>query len=124
MYPEQPDFETPYVFSIDNTAGDTPMTDKTREKTLEERIVSKIILGAPRVRHGRGMTSTYARPIAIAILPVVLRAVAEWLEVKYHYRMLLIGTPENPPDSTGRYKVHVADEEIATLREGKLPEGE
>ena len=27
MYPEQPDFETPYVFSIGNTAGDTPMTE-------------------------------------------------------------------------------------------------
>ena len=35
MYPEQPDFETPYVFSIDNTAGDTPMTDKTRETIAE-----------------------------------------------------------------------------------------
>ncbi len=36
MYPEQPDFETPYVFSIDGMAGDTPMTDKTREKIAKE----------------------------------------------------------------------------------------
>ncbi len=41
MYPEQPDFETPYVYSIDGTAGDTPMTE-IRGPTVEEQI-AKIV---------------------------------------------------------------------------------
>ena len=44
MYPEQPDFETPYVFSIDNTAGDTPMTE-IREPTVEEKIAAAVLQG-------------------------------------------------------------------------------